>query len=142
MEKRSSGENNMLIVLDTQAWLWWLHDPTKLSPKASKCIKSAEKNNAIRVSVISIWEIATKQAFGKLVLPIDIVQWFEQANSYPGVIIEPLLPADAIGSTRLPGVFHKDPADRIIVTLARRLNAGLVTSDRLIQTYPHVKTVW
>jgi len=51
-------------------------------------------------------------------------------------------PADAIASTQLPGDFHRDPADRIIVALARRYGVPLVTSDRLIRDYPHVTTVW
>ena len=38
--------------------------------------------------------------------------------------------------------FHKDPADRLIVVLARRLQAQLVAADRLIRAYPHVTTIW
>lgn len=131
-----------MTVLDTQAWLWWLHDPDRLSTKAMKRIKSAEKEGLIRVSVISVWEIATKFALGKLSLPIGIDEWLKLASSYPGISIEPLLAKDAVGSTTLPGTFHKDPADRIIVALSRRLNADLITSDRLIQFYPYVKSIW
>ncbi|MFA7052367.1 MAG: VapC toxin family PIN domain ribonuclease, partial [Kiritimatiellia bacterium] len=40
------------------------------------------------------------------------------------------------------GTFHKDPADRLIVALARRLQVGLVTADSLIRSYPHVVTIW
>ena len=47
-----------------------------------------------------------------------------------------------IASTQLPGNFHKDPADRIIVALARRQGASLVTSDRKILDYAHVATIW
>jgi PIN domain nuclease of toxin-antitoxin system len=131
-----------MTVLDTQAWLWWLHDPERLSIKARRHIESDEKGALIRVSVISVWEVATKFSLGKLSLPIGIDEWFKLASSYPGISIEPLLAQDALASTTLPGEFHKDPADRIIVALSRRLNADLITSDRLIQLYPYVNSIW
>lgn len=51
-------------------------------------------------------------------------------------------PLDAIASTQLPGNFHKDPADRIIVALARRLKVPLINCDGKILAYPDVVTVW
>ena len=62
-------------------------------------------------------------------------------SQYPGIVIEPLDVADATESTLLPGDFHQDPADRIIVALARRYDARLVTVDEKILAYPHVRTV-
>ena len=35
----------------------------------------------------------------------------------------------AVESTRLPGEFHKDPADRMIMALARTLSTNLVAAD-------------
>jgi len=132
----------MIVVLDTQSWLWWLHDPEKLSRKAVSIIAVAEKKAGLRVSVISVWEIAVKTGLGKLHLPMDMAEWYRQASDYPGLIVEPLIAADAIASTQLPGTFHKDPADRIIVALSRRYGAHLVTCDSNILAYPHVKAVW
>jgi PIN domain nuclease of toxin-antitoxin system len=57
-------------------------------------------------------------------------------------VIEPLNPLDAIASTQLPGDFHKDPADRILVAIARRYGIPLVTCDEKILDYPHVQTIW
>lgn len=94
------------------------------------------------VSVISVWEVATKCALGKLTLPMSVEKWFELARTYRGISIEPVSADDALESTCLPGDFHKDPADRLIVALARRLQATLVTSDGLIRSYPHVTTLW
>jgi len=131
-----------MIVLDTQAWLWWVHDPSRLSRRARAAVGRAEKTDGIRVSVMSLWEIAVKTGLGKLALPWEINEWFRHACSYPNLVVEPLSPADAIASTQLPGVFHKDPADRIIVAMSRRYGVGLVTSDKLIHAYPHVAAVW
>jgi PIN domain nuclease of toxin-antitoxin system len=131
-----------MIVLDTQAWLWWTHDLSKLSPRARAAIQQAEKGDGIRVSVISAWEIALKHKIGKLALPVTIDDWYRQASRYPNLVVEPLSALDAIASTRLPGDFHKDPADRMIVAMARRYACKLATSDKLIRSYRHVSSVW
>ena len=131
-----------MIILDTQAWLWWTHDLSRLSTKVIQLIRKAEKTDGIRVSVISVWEIALKSNIGKLILPLQINEWVHQACSYPNLTIELLSVQDAIESTKLPGDFHKDPADRIIVAMARRHKATLVTSDKLILAYKHVETIW
>ena len=58
-----------MIVLDTQVWLWWVHDDAQLSARAAQAIKQAEGTDGIRVSVISVWEIAVKSALGKAACP-------------------------------------------------------------------------
>jgi len=131
-----------VIVLDTQAWLWWLHEPSRLSEHVQRALRAAEREDGMTVSVISVWEVATKCALGKLVLPMQMNEWFALARTYRGIIIEPVSADDAMASACLPGDFHKDPADRIIVALARRLRARLVTSDSQIRAYPHVTTLW
>jgi len=131
-----------MVILDTQAWLWWVHDPSRISRKARSAIQAAETSDGIRVSVISIWEIAVKVAAGKLELPLEINEWFHRARSYPNLVVEPLSADECIASTRLPGEFHNEPADRMIIALARRHGVPLITSDKLIRAYPHVTTLW
>ena len=92
-----------MIVLDTQVWLWWVHDVSKLSKRASLAIKQAEENGGIRVSVISVWEIAVKSALGKLELSMEMDEWFLLAKSYPNLVVEPVSAQDVIASARLPG---------------------------------------
>ncbi|MDF5719579.1 MAG: type II toxin-antitoxin system VapC family toxin [Rhizonema sp. PD37] len=87
-------------------------------------------------------EIALKHSAGKLPLPLTVNEWFAIAKTRPGITIEPVDPLDAIASTQLPGDFHKDPADRIIVAIAYRRNIELMTCDQKILNYPHVKTLW
>jgi len=52
-----------------------------------------------------------------------------------------ITPEIAIASTRLPGEFHRDPADQLIVATARVYGCALISSDARIIGYPHVKTV-
>ena len=130
-----------MILLDTHVWLWLLHDPSNLSPAAQAAIEIEEPRNGLLVSAISVWEIAVKSSLGKLSLPLPISQWYALANTHSGTVIEPLNPLDAIGSTQLPGEFHKDPADRILVAIARRYRIPFVTCDEKILSYPHVETI-
>jgi PIN domain nuclease of toxin-antitoxin system len=130
-----------MILLDTHIWLWWLHDQNRLSDRVQTTIVLEEPQNGILVSAISVWEIAVKSSLGKLALPLPINEWYAMAQAYPGVTVEPLNPLDAIASAQLPGEFHKDPADRVLIAIARRYDISLVTLDTKILNYPHVQTL-
>jgi PIN domain nuclease of toxin-antitoxin system len=131
-----------MILLDTHIWLWLLHDFSQISKIAQEAIQREESQNGLLVSAISVWEVAVKSSVGKLVLPLPINEWYQLAQAHSGIVIEPLSPTDAIASTQLPDNFHKDPADRILVAIARRYEIPLVTCDVKILNYPHVKTIW
>ena len=93
----------------------------------------------IAVSAISCWEAAKLVERGRLILPCSITGWLQQALSYPGVRLIELSPRICVESTQLPGDFHRDPADQIIVATARVLDAPLMTIDAKILAYAHVK---
>lgn len=130
-----------MIVLDTHIWVWWVHEDEQLT-QAQREVITANETDLIGVSVISCWEIAKLVEYGRLELPCSLEEWFEQALSYPGVQLLTLTPEIAIESTQLPGEFHRDPADQIIVATARVYGCPLVTSDDKILSYPHVTTIW
>ena len=130
-----------MILLDTHVWLWWLHAPNRLPSSIQSEIAAEESQDGVLVSAISVWEIAVKSSLGKLNLPLPMNEWFEMAQAYPGVTVESLNPLDAIASTQLPGEFHKDPADRILIAIARRYDILLATVDNKILNYPHVRTL-
>ncbi len=131
-----------MILLDTHTWLWMLQEPSRLSPEASRLIAIEEPQNGLLISAISVWEIAVKNGTGKLRLPLPIESWYAQARTHSGTVIEPLNPVDAIASSLLLEPFHKDPADRILVAIARRYDIPLVSCDEKILAYPHVRAVW
>jgi PIN domain nuclease of toxin-antitoxin system len=68
-------------------------------------------------------------------------EWFDAALSYPGIRLIELSPEIAIQSTRLPGNFHRDPADQIIVATAMVYDCPLIASDNKMLEYIHAKTV-
>ena len=58
-----------------------------------------------------------------------------------GCELLPLTPSIVAESTQLPGSFHRDPADQLIVATARALDCILVTEDAKILAYPHVRSI-
>lgn len=125
-----------LTVLDTHVWIWVVEgDRTALSEPAIEAIERAAKGGAVRVSAISVWEVAMLEAKGRISLSRPVDDWVHAALHAPGVRLLALSPEIAIGSTRLPGAPHGDPADRILMASARHLGGQLATCDGEILDY-------
>lgn len=132
-----------MIILDTHVLLWWVSGQHPLSRKAASLIaKNIGVARSILVSTISAWEIAMLVSSGRLVLSMDIDSWLAEVARIPAIAFIPVDNSVAVKSTQLPGDFHKDPVDRMIVALARHLSLELITADEKILQYAHVKTVW
>ena len=132
-----------MIVLDTHVLLWWVSGSSQLSATAEKAIKKTlAKGSEVLVSAISAWEVAMLIEKGRLVLSMDVENWFDEVSQIDGMRFIPVDNEISIKSTVLPGTFHKDPADRMIVATARKLAVSLVTADKKIRNYEHVKTIW
>ena len=127
-----------MIVLDTHIWIWWVSEPSRLSENYKNYLE-ANESSGMGVPAISCWEVAMLVAKGRLGFSVPVRDWIEQALAYPGIRLIELSPQIAIDSTQLPGTFHKDPADQMIVATARVLGCPLVTMDGLILQYPHVQ---
>jgi PIN domain nuclease of toxin-antitoxin system len=127
-----------VILLDTHVWIWWTHGDTNLPPAMNAEIDRNE-DGGIGVSAISCWEVAKLAEYGRLELPCGINEWMSEALAYPGIRVVPLSPEVAVESTRLPGSFHRDPADQLIVATARVYDVILFTLDARIRAYPHVR---
>jgi PIN domain nuclease of toxin-antitoxin system len=127
-----------VILLDTHVWVWLVHgDP--LLPAGLRAALEVETDGGIGVSIISCWEVAKLVERDRLELPMDTHDWMELALSGSGISMIPLTPSIVIASTTLPGEFHRDPADQMIVATARSLDVPVATCDRRIREYPHVR---
>ena len=124
-----------LLLLDTHVWLWLVAGSPLLSTEARHKIEGAAAVGTLRIAAISLWEVALLASRGGIVLGKSIGLWLEEALADPGPAIDPLSPQIAIESYALPDVFHRDPADRLIVATARVANATLMTRDRHILDY-------
>ncbi len=133
-----------MIVIDTHVLLWWAGGLLeKLSKPAKHYLREAEKSDGgILVSAISAWEIAILVQKGRLTLAMDTEEWLNNSSLLPGLQFLAIDRYTAVQSAHLPEPFHRDPADRIIVSTARVMGFPLVTSDQNIREYVHVQTIW
>jgi PIN domain nuclease of toxin-antitoxin system len=129
-----------VILLDTHIWVWWVHGDARLTVDQRQHVINHE-TTGLGVSVISCWEVAKLVELNRLVLQGSVTEWIQKALAYPGVRLLYLTPRIAIESTQLPGTFHRDPADQIIVATARIRRCPLLTADARILNYPHVNTL-
>jgi PIN domain nuclease of toxin-antitoxin system len=123
------------LLLDTHIWLWVVAGWPELSMEVRGAVGMAIGRGVLRISAISLWEIAMLASRGRIVLGKPIGLWLDEALADPGPEIEPLTPRIAVESCELPDAFQADPADRMIVATARVTNATLVTRDRQILDY-------
>jgi PIN domain nuclease of toxin-antitoxin system len=128
-----------MIILDTHAWLWWVNESEKLAPRAQEIIQGADQ---IGICAISCWEVAMLIAKGRLGLSMDVQVWIDLGLQRPKVILLPLIPEIAVLATRLPGNFHGDPADRLIVASCLVHKAALVSKDKKIQQWGYLDVIW
>lgn len=131
-----------MIVLDTHAWVWWISVPERLSRRAREAIDGSMGDGSVCVSAISCWEVALLVKKGRLELTMDPSDWISRCESLPFLRFVPVDNHIALRSVQLPGPLHEDPADRIIVATAQSLGASLVTKDRRLRRYRHVRSVW
>lgn len=130
-----------MLILDTHAWWWAISEPEKLTSLAAETIRQTPADQ-ICVAAISLWELGMMVSRGRISLILSPQEWFHYAIDKLGTTVLALTPEIAIDACYLPGDFHKDPADRIIVATARIYHAPLITKDRKIRDYPHVRTIW
>lgn len=129
-------DSNKLLVLDTHVWIWLVNGDERLqSSKTLPLIEEAAELSSVHVSAISVWEVSMLEAKNRISFSIDCLDWIRQALEAPGISLVPLTPEIAVLSSRLPGSFHGDPADRIIVATALELKASLITMDKQILRY-------
>lgn len=132
----------MKYVLDTHTWIWWHMQPDKLSTDVHDLLSNPDRYDVLLLSAISPWEFSKLLEKERLGISCDPEEWISQAFMMPKFLLVPLTPTIAYRSTSLPQPFHGDPGDQIIVATARDQNATILTKDRLIQAYPHVRTFW
>src|SRR3990172_4513117 len=129
------------LLLDTHVWLWLMSREGNMKPSGIRVVEEAVHFGLVRVSAISVWEVAMLEAKGRIRLSKDCLSWVNEALRAPGLGLIPLTPEIAVDSSRLPGVFHGDPADRILVATARRQGAILLTRDEMFFSYSKAKYI-
>lgn len=124
------------LLLDTHSWIWIASGYEKMAKgSAKKVVDKAFNDASLVISAISLWEVSMLEAKGRLALSGPCLDWIQQSMSQLRLEVIPISPEIAVESSRLPGGFHGDPSDRIIVATARKERFTLLTQDELILSY-------
>lgn len=117
----------MKLLLDTNIIVWLFDDPRRIRSSVRAAI--AESGNQNFVSAISLLELASKAASGRL--PFD-----DEAHRKTEALADwlPVLPSHSWRVRSLP-LIHKDPFDRLLVAQAMEEDMTLVTGDRVLADY-------
>jgi PIN domain nuclease of toxin-antitoxin system len=95
------------------------------------------------ISPIAVWKIAIKVKAGKLQLPCPPPEWAGALAERHSLAMRSGNVETAIfcHAADLP-LIHRDPFDRVLIATAQLQNFTILTSDRIIPTYPGVRTTW
>lgn len=118
----------MRLLLDTHVLLWWLANDPSLADEARRAI--ADPASVVFVSAATAWEMAIKQALGKLDAPSDLERQIEVNRFEPLAITT----GNAYAAGTLPR-HHDDPFDRMLVAQAMAEKLTIVTRDPRIGSY-------
>jgi len=127
------------LLLDTHAWLW----AYSLSPKLGEQSKALLLNeaNSRFVSSASTLEIARLVNLNQFVIPCPLSKWYQESVRDLWLTLLEIDHPTALEAYALPGDFHPDPVDRLLVATARNHSLVLLTADEKILRYPHVQTL-
>ncbi len=129
----------MKCLLDTHVWLWMDERPEELGPACRKVLENTDVE--ILVSSISVLEIGQLLFVEKLGLRTALDAWMKRSLAELQMSALDMTPAIAARAYTIPGTFHRDPADRILVSTAIEYGLTLVTADRRILDYAHVQSI-
>lgn len=129
----------MNVLLDTCAILFLSLEDQSVTTHTRGIL---DKADAVVISPISGAELACLQERGRVELPKHWRVWLRDAVERNRWDVVPISLEIVEEAWSLPGTFHADPADRILTATARTEDLLLMTIDRKLCDYPHVRTDW
>ena len=127
----------MRILLDAHVWLWILGAPERLS-RASRS-RLGDPVHQFCFSAASVWEIAIKEALGRVQLPGELVAYLRSRLAQGPPIPLPLQHEHALRIATRPR-HHRDPFDRMLIAQAQVEGLALMTADPVFRAY-QVETI-
>ena len=128
----------MKVSLDTQAFLWVLLEPDKLSPKVRQLLEGDATD--VLVSAATAWEMATKSRIGKLPGAKRVVA--DYAGALHGLQAAQLaVTSDHALKAGLWKMAQRDPFDRMLAAQSALEKAPLISCDPVIKSFG-VEVIW
>jgi PIN domain nuclease of toxin-antitoxin system len=120
-------------LLDTHIALWLDSGDDHLRSSTRALIDGCwQSGGTIRLSAVSVWEIALLVDGRRIELDLPIAAWITRFLQPPGIESELLGHRAASRSYLLFQLEHRDPADRLLIATAIELARPLVTYDERI----------
>jgi PIN domain nuclease of toxin-antitoxin system len=126
------------VLLDTHALLWFVFDDARLSDTAAATIENERVTKLL--SKASLWEITIKTQIGKLNLGMSLTDFFERFIINREIELIDIELGHLVVYQTLP-LHHRDPFDRLLAAIARKLNIPIVSADSCFSKYD-VKVIW
>jgi PIN domain nuclease of toxin-antitoxin system len=126
------------LLLDTHAFLWWIHDDQSLGARARRAI--ANERNQCFLSVASCWEMAIKKGLGNLEIPEPIDAFIAEQLAANGFSLLPIDLRHVARVSRL-AFHHRDPFDRLLVAQAMDEGMTIASADPMLEKYG-IERLW
>jgi PIN domain nuclease of toxin-antitoxin system len=130
-----------MILVDTHIVVWLAFDQDQISRKARTAIDDARENaDGLAISDITLLELATLAAKGRIRLDISLESFLQEVESR--FVVLPISGRACARAMSLPAAYPKDPADRVIAATALVEGLSLLTADRAIRRSKAVQAIW
>lgn len=116
---------HLSFLLDTHILLWALTHDKRLRPKARDLI--TDRDHYVAVSIVSVWEVATKISVGKLDSSVSVEQFLDALTLFD-VHLLAVEPEHVKVYAKLP-LHHRDPFDRMLIAQAKHEGMHLLSVD-------------
>jgi PIN domain nuclease of toxin-antitoxin system len=126
------------LLLDTDAFLWWVEGTPALGRRARTAV--ANPDNEVFFSIASCWELAIKLSLGKLRLTQRLDRFILEQMTLNGFSLFAVELRHVVRVAALP-FHHRDPFDRLLAAQAVEDDLAIVSADRVFRKYG-VTRVW
>jgi PIN domain nuclease of toxin-antitoxin system len=125
-----------VLLLDTHVWVWALEgEGRRLGGRTRALLTRAGKQDAVRVSPVSVFELTALHTLGRLRFTLRPEAWIREAFEVSGIRVAELSPAASVDAGLMTREALPDPLDRLLVATARDTGDTFVTCDERILTY-------
>jgi len=129
----------MRVLLDTNAFLWAVRQPDKLSRAAEEVL--CTRDNELIVSAVVPWELAIKYQSGKLPQAAPIITDYAAVLIRLGASSSPVTHTHTLHAGLLEWS-HRDPFDRLLAATAIIEGLPIVSADAIFDQLPDVRRIW
>jgi PIN domain nuclease of toxin-antitoxin system len=128
----------MDVLVDTNVFLWFMFDETRLSPKARRI--AHDPGNILVFSTAVAWEIVIKVQIGKLQLPDLPSRYIPARVAEFGMRNLPVDLRHVLLLESLP-LYNRDPFDRLLAAQSHAEALPILTADPVFEKYD-VEAIW